>query len=146
MYLREENSVDLRTVLEPGQYSHAFDLPSTTVDIELAKTFRISLWNSTRGKLVFAANTKKTTTDLQCKNVVGKDYNLVPSVLVVLDEELACLELVWVHAIQQHPLSRLLSEVLAIELWRHWAPDFGTLSLDISHHLLQNMIWGPAPT
>lgn len=41
---------------------------------------------------------------LEGEHVVRKDYNFVSSVFVVLNKELARLELVRVHAIQKHAL------------------------------------------
>lgn len=63
----------------------------------------------------------------QSVDIVREHDDLVTSVFVIFDEELACLELVGVHAVQQHPLPRLFPEVLAIEFWRHGAPHLCTL-------------------
>ena len=64
---------------------------------------------------------------LQCINVVGEDDDLVSSLLMEAYQELASLKLARVHAIKQHALARLLFQVLAIELWRHWTPHFSAL-------------------
>lgn len=64
---------------------------------------------------------------LQREDVVREDDDLVPALLVVLDEELARLEFLGVHAVQQHALARLFPQVFSVELGCHWTPDLGTL-------------------
>lgn len=66
-------------------------------------------------------------THLEGVNVVREHNDLVASVLVVLDQELTGLELLWVHRVEQHALPRLLTKVLAVELWRHVAPHLRAL-------------------
>jgi len=46
---------------------------------------------------------------------------------MVFNQKLACLKLIGIHAVQQHPLSRLFSKILTIELRRHRTPYFSTL-------------------
>lgn len=60
-------------------------------------------------------------------HIVRHDDDLVPALLVILDEELARLELARIHAVQQPALPRRLLEVLAIKLWGHRAPHFCAL-------------------
>jgi hypothetical protein len=67
-------------------------------------------------------------TYLQSVNVVGKNNDLVTPIFVILDEELARLELVGVHAVQEHALSRLLSQVFPVKFGCHGAPYLGALS------------------
>jgi hypothetical protein len=60
-----------------------------------------------------------------------------------LDQKLASLKFLGVHAVQKHPLSRLLPQVFAIELRRHRAPYLGTLnnvvvSMDVDGPLERN--------
>lgn len=72
-----------------------------------------------------SVNTQKRsrkTAYFQGKNIIREDNDLVASVFVIFDEELASLELVRVHAIQQHPLPRLFTEVLAVEFRCHGTP------------------------
>jgi hypothetical protein len=70
---------------------------------------------------------RETATHLQRVHIVGEDDNLVTPIFMVLDQELARLELVWVHAVQKHSFPRLLPQILSIEFWGHWAPNFRTL-------------------
>lgn len=46
---------------------------------------------------------------------------------MILDQELASLELVGIHAVQQHSFPRLFAQVFAIEFGRHWTPNLGAL-------------------
>lgn len=56
-----------------------------------------------------------------------------------LDEELARLEFLGVHTIQEHAFARLLSQVFTVEFGCHRAPDFRTLHVTSSTpHNLQN--------
>jgi hypothetical protein len=64
---------------------------------------------------------------LQSKHVIGKDDNLVASRLVVVDQVLACLDLVGIHGMKKDPLSRRVSEVLSVKFGSHGTPNFGTL-------------------
>lgn len=64
---------------------------------------------------------------LQSKHVIGKDNNLVASRLVVVDQVLACLNLVGVHGMEENPLSRRVSEVLSVKFGGHGTPNLGTL-------------------
>jgi len=66
-------------------------------------------------------------THLECINVIREDDYLIPSLLVILYEELAGLELLWIHAVQQHPLPGLLSQVFAVKFRSHGAPHFRAL-------------------
>lgn len=70
--------------------------------------------------------------DLQSKDVIREDDDLISSVFVIFDEELTCLELLGIHAVQKHALSRLLSQIFAVELGGHWTPNFCTLKIIIS--------------
>lgn len=60
-------------------------------------------------------------------HIIGENDDLVPAFLVELDEKLARLELVGVHAVQKHALAGLLPQVLAIKLRGHRAPNFRAL-------------------
>jgi hypothetical protein len=46
---------------------------------------------------------------------------------MIVDEELAGLEFLWIHAIKQHPFAIILLEIFCIELGSHRTPDLGTL-------------------
>ena len=46
---------------------------------------------------------------------------------MVLDQKLARLKLLGVHAVQEHPFSRLLAKILSVKLGCHGTPHFGTL-------------------
>ena len=63
----------------------------------------------------------------QTEDIVREDNDLVTTVLMIFDEVLASLELLWVHAIKEHPLPVILSQILCIELSRHGTPDLSAL-------------------
>jgi hypothetical protein len=69
-------------------------------------------------------------THLECINVIREDDYLIPSLLVILDKELASLELLRVHAVQQHPLPGLLSQIFAVKFRSHGAPHLRALFED----------------
>lgn len=46
------------------------------------------------------------TTHLECKHIVGKYDHLVASALMIVDQELTCLNLVWVHGVQKDAFAR----------------------------------------
>ena len=63
----------------------------------------------------------------QTEYIVREDNDLVTTVLMIFDEVLASLELLRVHAVKEHPLSVILSQILCIELSRHRTPDLSAL-------------------
>lgn len=48
----------------------------------------------------------KTQTHLECKHIVGKYDHLVASALMIIDQELTCLDLVRVHGVQEDAFAR----------------------------------------
>lgn len=60
-------------------------------------------------------------------DVIREYDDLVSSRLMVVDQELAGLVLVRIHAVEEHSLARLLPQVLAVELRRHGTPHLGAL-------------------
>ena len=66
-------------------------------------------------------------THLECINVIREDDYLIPPLFMVLDKELTSLELLRIHAVQQHPLPGLLSQVFAVKFRGHRTPHFRTL-------------------
>lgn len=74
-----------------------------------------------------AYNTVELFTYFKGIDIVRKDDDLISAVFVIFDQELTSLKLVRIHAVQQHPLSRLFPKILAIELGGHRAPNLCTL-------------------
>lgn len=66
-------------------------------------------------------------TYFQSIDIVRKYDDLIASFFVISNEELACLKFVGIHAIEQHPLSGLFSEILPIKFWCHGTPNLSTL-------------------
>jgi hypothetical protein len=64
---------------------------------------------------------------LKCIDVIREHNNLVTAVFMILDEELARLEFLGIHAVKEHTLSRLFCQILAIKFRCHWTPNFSTL-------------------
>lgn len=75
----------------------------------------------------FVIHLDRRQSHLECKHIVGEHDNFVSSVFVILDEELARLELIWIHAVKQHPLAGLFLEIFMIKFRGHRAPDFRAL-------------------
>ena len=101
-YLGQEDGVNLRAVLEMLQNPHPFHLSGASVDVQLAQLLRVSLQTALvvrRNHLVMNA------ADLQRKDVVREHDDLVAAVLMELDQKLASLKFLGVHAVQKHPLS-----------------------------------------
>ena len=106
------------------EHSHPFSLGSSPVDIELPKLFCIHLSRLTMSTTLWW---KTNNSYFECINVVRENDYFIAALFVVLDKKLACLKLFGVHAVQKHAASTLLLQVLAIELWGHWTPNFGAL-------------------
>lgn len=125
-HLGQENCVNLRAVLEPRQNPHALHLPRTTVNVQLPKALRVRLRLL---KLIYFKSITNfcAKTHLERVHIIREHDDLVAAVLVVLDEELARLELVWVHTVQQHALAVLDPQILPVELGGHRTPYFRTL-------------------
>jgi hypothetical protein len=78
--LGKEDRADMRAALEMLQDPHAFCLASLTVDVWLLQLARVRL---------------------ERVHVVREDDDLVATVFMILNQELACLELARVHAVEQ---------------------------------------------
>lgn len=92
------------------------------MNIQLPQTPRIRLERH-ENRLRF----DKNDTHLESEDIIREHNDFVSSVFVILDKELTRLELVGVHAIQQHAFAGLLFEIFMIEFGGHWAPYFSTL-------------------
>ena len=69
---------------------------------------------------------------LQGVDVVRKDNDFVAPIFMILDQELAGLKFPRVHAVKEHPLPRLFTQVFTVELWCHRTPHLRALLGEIS--------------
>lgn len=95
-------------MLEILQDAHSLDLSRPAVDVRLLQLFGIRF---------------------EGIHIIREHDDLVASRFMIIDKELTRLVLVWVHAVQKHALSRLFTEVFAIELRCHRTPYLGTLDI-----------------
>jgi len=70
---------------------------------------------------------------LESENVIRENDNLIPTILMILNQKLTRLKLLRVHTIEQHFLPRFLPQVFTVKLGSHVAPYFCTLNFcDVS--------------
>lgn len=106
--------------------AHALNLRRPAVNIELPKLPSIVL-EGQNAKILERTMQTAWRTYLESVHVVREDNDLVSSILVILNKELARLNLAWIHAVQQHTLPRLFTQIFAVEFRCHRAPHFRAL-------------------
>ena len=129
-YLGQKDCIHVGIMLESRENSHSLNLGCSAVDSCLSELFRIFLQTQRISRRLCPQI--RDGAYHERIHIVGKHDNLVTSPFVVINQELASLELVRIHDVQQDALATGFTEVFPVKFGSHGTPNLGTLDGSIS--------------